>query len=106
MDGAGGGVQPGRNFRQPVHPLLEAVQQGEVDAAVADLEHQAGKACAGAHVDDALFVELCRTQHGGAVQHMLLSHARRVGDGGQVHDLVFLHQRRAVALQLFRAVCG
>ena len=71
-----------------------------------DRQHHAGEACAGAHVDDALALRRDVPQQRGAVQQVQRGDILRLGDGGQVHHLVFLQQQGGVGLQLRYGVVG
>ena len=82
-----------QHLRQPVHPLAERVEQRQPDRRLRDLERHARKARAAADVDHALAAEVRRAQQRDAVEKVQLCHGRRLGDGGQVHDLVFFDQR-------------
>ena len=85
---------------QPVHALTQGVQEGQLNGRLQDLQHQAGEAPAGAHVDDLLSPKDLGGQEGGAVQKVEGDHIGGVGDGGQVHDLILLQQPVTVEGQL------
>ena len=92
---------------KPIHPLAQAVQQGELKAGLQDAQGQAGEARAGAHVDEPLAPEvLPQGEQGGGVQKVQVGHLVGLGDGGEVHDLVLLQQQTAVLSQPGRCAVG
>ena len=94
------------DFLEPVDALAQAVQQGQLDAGVQDLQDQAGKPAAGAHVDDLAPVQCLARQERGAVQEVEPRHLAGVCDGGEIHHLVFLQQAVAVQGQPLHRVGG
>lgn len=74
---------------QEVHPLAQTVQQREAGVRRQDRQHHAGKACAGAYVDDALAGQIQLRRQRRAVQQVQGGNVPGRGDGREVHHLVF-----------------
>ena len=90
----------GADLSQPVHPLVQTVQQSDLEGGDQDLQGQTRKAGPGAHVQEGPVLKVGAGEQGSAVQHMELGHLYRVGDSSQVHHLVLLQQEMAVFRQL------
>ena len=93
----------GAALSQPVHPLVQAVQQGDLEGWDQDFQRNAGKAGSGAHVDEGLVLEVRPLEQSGAVQHVELGHPLRLCDGGEVHYLIFFQQQPPILRQLRRS---
>ena len=65
-----------------------------------NLQRHAGKTGAGTHIDHRFAGQVCKSQHGGAIQQMQLCHVCGVCDGGEVHHLVFFQQHFGKSDQL------
>ena len=92
-----GQSQLGGDLIQPVHPLVQAVQQGHIQLGQQNLQGQAGKARPGAHVQQGAGAgQVGAGEQGGAVQHVQPGHPRLIPDGGEVHHLVFFQQQAAI----------
>ena len=87
------------NLVEPVDPLVQGVQQNDLQLGHQNFQGQAGETGAGTHIDEGLALEIGAIEQGGAVQHVEFCHLIGVGDGGQIHDLIFLDEHPAVALQ-------
>ena len=96
-------TQLGAHLPQPVHPLVQAVQQGDLEGWDQDFQRNAGKAGSGAHVDEGLVLEVRPLEQSGAVQHVELGHPLRLCDGGEVHYLIFFQQQPPILRQLRRS---
>ena len=81
-----------QNGLQPAHPLAERVEQRQADGRLRDLQRHAGKARAAADVDDRPASEICQREQCHAVHKVQPRDGARLGDGGQVHDLVLFEQ--------------
>lgn len=78
-----------QNFPQPCHALGQRIQKRQLDRRLGDLQRNAGKARTAADIDHALSGKVFRPQKRDAVEKMQLGHSLRLGDGREVHDLVF-----------------
>ena len=76
---------------QPVHPLAQAVQQGQLHFRTGDLHRHTGETGAAAHINELLALEVFQGQQGDAVQKVQSCHFFRLGNGRQVHHLILLH---------------
>ena len=83
-------AEGGADLREKVHALLLGVQKREAHVREEDLQRKAGKAGAGADVDDARAGERKPQRRSGGVQKVLRRALVLTGDGGQVHNAVFL----------------
>ena len=66
----------------------------------------AGEAGAGAHVRHGLAAEVCQGQQGGTVQKVEGGDMMAIGDGREVHHLVFFQQQVCIPGQGGGALCG
>ena len=88
-----------------LHPLLKAVQQGELGVRGEDLQHQTGKAGPASDVQDPLLRNGQLPEQRRAVQKVELRHVLLSGDGGEVHLCAALFQKPVIdpkALQRLR----
>ena len=90
----------GQGLVQPAHALLQAVEQRQGDRRLGQLQRYAGKARAAADVDDACIFEIFDGQERQTVGKVQPRDGLRLGDGGQVHDLILFQQRTAEGLKL------
>ena len=98
--------QAGENLPQPVHALLQAVQEGDMGGRLGNGHGYAGKTGAAAHIHDGLAPAVGRSQHRQGIQKMQLGHSLRLGDGRQVHDLILFQQQSAELAQAIRLLRG
>ena len=89
----------GADIAEKAHTLIETVEQRERNVRLRDLQRQAGKARAGADVDDRLAGKRRDRQQGGRVEKVQLRHVRLAVDGRQVHDLAALVEQRVICLK-------
>ena len=85
--------------------LVQAVQQGQMEAGPQNLQRHAGKTRARPHVDQGVAL-LQFGQQQDAVQKVLDHHGLRLGDRGQVHLLIPLDQQFHIPLKLLRLPVG
>ena len=88
---------------QKLDALSERVQQGDVTVRTGQLERHSREACAAAYIKHTLTGEILRRQQGDTVQKMLFCDLVRLGDAGQIHDLIGLHHALGKILQLCKA---
>ena len=93
-----------QDLLQPCHPLAQRIQQGDLGFGTGDLYRHTGETGAAADVDYLLAREIGQGQQRQAVQQVQLCHLIRLGDGGEVHDLILLHHSFAKGAQALAAV--
>ena len=98
--------QTGEHLPQPVHALLQAVQQGHTGGWLGNGHGDAGESGAAAHIHNGLAFTVRCPQHRQRVQKMQLSHGLRLRDGRQVHDLVLFQQQPSEFAQAVRLLPG
>ena len=93
-------------FLQPAHPFLQAVQQGQAQTRLCQLQRHAGEACPGADVQQGLSRQRQHLQKRQTVQQVQLCSLRRICDRGEIHHLVLFQNRCAKGQQRFDLLCG
>lgn len=84
---------------QPVDALAERVEQREVEVILEDAQRHAGKARAGADVDDGFTRQIDKRQQRRAVEQVELRDGVGLGDGREVHHLILFQQQGREALK-------
>jgi len=92
---AGLDTQLRQDFAQPVGALAERIEQRQLDGRLRDLERHAREACSAADIHNTFVFERHGCEQREAVEKMELGDGLRLGDGGEVHDLVFFQQQFA-----------
>ena len=89
-----------------MHPLGERIEQRQLHRRLRDLQRNAGEARAAADVDDALILKVHGLQQRDGVEKMQLCYGLRLGDGGQVHDLILLYHGPGKGAELLLPLLG
>ena len=83
-----------------MHALLQAVQQGQPQAGLCELQRNTGKAGPGSHVEQGFSRQGQDLQQSQTVQQMQLRGLGRIRNSGQVHDPVLLQNGFSEGQQL------
>ena len=98
-DALGADAQLGQNLLQPLHPLAQRIQQGDLGLGTGDGQRHTGEARSAAHVDEALALQVGAFEDGQGVGQVESCGLAGIGDGGEVHHLVLLQHGLAEGTQ-------
>ena len=100
MDAAGPfKLQLFTHLAEEVNALIEAVKQRDIHARLHDLQNKAGKACAGADIDDLFIRKIAHGQQRRTVEKMQTCNILKSVYRSKIHDLVALFEIFIICLQ-------